>query len=153
MEHEADDEEKRAMPVRTVVGPLSTTDEYMWMICQICHTYGVRVLNMPDVANHIRTLEQAVREDNRLALCMSFAKLMTILVTSSANALSNFLDEEYETMVNSAVAEFGMALLSRKEGTIFMESMGRAMIAGQSEDLSMAYAALRGLMIAYANRQ
>lgn len=153
LDNEADDEEKVATPVHTVVGSLSTTDEYMWMICQICHTYGVRVLNMPDIASHMRTLEQAVREDNRLALCMSFAKIMTILVITSANASSGFLDEEYENMVNSAVAEFGMALLSKNEGAIFMESMGRAMIAGQSEDLSMAYAALRGSMIAYAGRQ
>lgn len=147
------DKETGVTPVHTVVGPLSTTDEYMWMICQICHTYGIRVLGMPEIASHIKTLEQAVRENNRLALCMSFAKIMTILVATSTNATPNLLDEEYETMVNSAVAEFGMALLSRKEGAIFMESMGRAMVAGQSEDLSMAYAALRSSMIAYAGRE
>ncbi|KAG9737972.1 hypothetical protein KCU59_g9197, partial [Aureobasidium melanogenum] len=81
-------------------------------------------------------------------------KIMTILVTTtSANPVSDFLDEEYESLVNSVVAEFGMDLLSRNEGAIFMERMGRAMVAGQSEDLRMAYAALRGSMIAYAGRK
>ncbi|CAD0093183.1 unnamed protein product [Aureobasidium mustum] len=108
---------------------------------------------MSDIASHIRTLEQAVRQDDRLVLCRSFAKIMTVLITNtSETAISDFLDEEYETMVNSVVAEFGMYLLSRNEGAIFMESMGRAMVAGQSEDLSMAYAALRASMIAYAGR-
>ncbi|KEQ63257.1 uncharacterized protein M437DRAFT_47838 [Aureobasidium melanogenum CBS 110374] len=148
------DKGEEVVPASTVVGPLPTRDEYTWMICQICHTYGVRALAMPNIASHIRTLEQATREDKRLVLCQSFAKIMTILVTTtSANPVSNFLDEEYENMVNAAVAEFGMDLLSRNEGTIFMERMGRAMIAGQSEDLDMAYAALRASMIAYAGRK
>jgi hypothetical protein len=109
---------------------------------------------MPNIASHIRTLDQAVREDNRLVLCQSFAKIMTILVTTtSPNPVSNFLDEVYENMVKSVIAEFGMDLLSRNEGAVFMESMGRAMVAGQSEDLSMAYAALRASMIAYAGRK
>ncbi|KAH0365651.1 NAD(P)-binding protein, partial [Aureobasidium melanogenum] len=154
LEGEIHDKEEEVVPASTVVGPLPTRDEYTWMICQICHTYGVRALTMPNIASRIRTLEQAVREDNRLVLCHSFAKIMTILVTTtSKNPVSNFLDEEYENMVNAAVAEFGMDLLSRNEGTIFMERMGRAMIAGQSENLSMAYAALRASMIAYAGRK
>lgn len=148
------DKKEEAVPASTVLSPLPSRDEYTWMICQICHTYGVRALAMPDIASHIRTLEQAVREDDRLVLCQSFAKTMTILVTNtSATPVSNFLDEEYENLVNSVVAEFGMDLLSRHEGAMFMERMGRAMIAGQSEDLSMAYAALRASMIAYAGRK
>lgn len=148
------DKEDEAVLPSPVLGPLPNRDEYTWMICQICHTYGIRALTMPAITSHIRTLEQAVREDDRLDLCQSFAKIMTILVTNtSATAVSNFLDEEYENMVNSVVAEFGMDLLSRKEGAIFMERMGRAMVAGQSEDLSMAYAALRASMIAYAGRK
>ncbi|KAH0263457.1 NAD(P)-binding protein, partial [Aureobasidium melanogenum] len=148
------DKGEEVVPASTVVGPLPTRDEYTWMICQICHTYGVRALTMPNIASHIRTLEQATREDKRLVLCQSFAKIMTILVTTtSANPVSDFLDEEYENVVNAAVAEFGMDLLSRNERTIFMERMGRAMIAGQSEDLDMAYAALRASMIAYAGRK
>ncbi|KAG9833581.1 hypothetical protein KCU98_g12759, partial [Aureobasidium melanogenum] len=154
LEDEIHDKEEEIVPASTVVGPLSTRNEYTWMICQICHTYGVRALIMPNIANHIRTLEQAVREDNRLVLCQSFAKIMTTLVTTtSANAVSDFLGEQYETMVNSVVAEFGMDLLSRNEGAMFMESMGRAMVAGRSEELSMAYAALRGSMVAYAGRK
>lgn len=78
---------------------------------------------------------------------------MTVLITNtSQTAIPDFLDEEYETMVDSVVAEFGMDLLSRNEGAIFMERMGRAMVAGQREELSMAYAALRASMIAYAGR-
>ncbi|KAG9834136.1 hypothetical protein KCU98_g10475, partial [Aureobasidium melanogenum] len=154
LENEVHDKEEEFVPASTVVGPLLTRDEYTWMICQICHTYSVHVLNMPEIASHIRILDQALREDNRLVLCQSFAKIMTILVTTtSANPVSDFLDEEYESLVNSVVAEFGMDLLSRNEGAIFMERMGRAMVAGQSEDLRMAYAALRGSMIAYAGRK
>ncbi|KAH0377031.1 hypothetical protein KCU92_g9480, partial [Aureobasidium melanogenum] len=154
LEDEVHDKEGELVPASTVVGPLSTRDEYKWMICQICHTYGARALTMPNIASHIRTLDQAVREDNRLVLCQSFAKIMTILVTTtSPNPVSNFLDEVYENMVKSVIAEFGMDLLSRNEGAVFMESMGRAMVAGQSEDLSMAYAALRASMIAYAGRK
>ncbi|KAG9598463.1 hypothetical protein KCU77_g6236, partial [Aureobasidium melanogenum] len=154
LEDEVHDKEEEFVPASTFVGPLSTRDEYTWMICQICHTYGARVLNMPEIVRHIRILDQALREDNRLVLCQSFAKIMTILVTTtSANPVSDFLDEEYESLVNSVVAEFGMDLLSRNEGAIFMERMGRAMVAGQSEDLRMAYAALRGSMIAYAGRK
>ncbi|KAG9965803.1 hypothetical protein KCU61_g1451, partial [Aureobasidium melanogenum] len=154
LEDEVHDKEEEFVPASTFVGPLSTRDEYTWMICQICHTYGARVLSMPEIVRHIRILDQALREDNRLVLCQSFAKIMTILVTTtSANPVSDFLDEEYESLVNSVVAEFGMDLLSRNEGAIFMERMGRAMVAGQSEDLRMAYAALRGSMIAYAGRK
>ncbi|KAI4716301.1 hypothetical protein E4T48_07533 [Aureobasidium sp. EXF-10727] len=150
LEDEADDQAEEVVLARTLVGPLRTSEEYTWMVCQICHTYGVRVLSIPEIAAHIKTLEQAVREDNRLALCRAFAKIMTILVTTSAHVASEFLDEEYETMVSSAVEEFGMNLLSRAEGTVFMERMGAAVIAGQRERLGMAYAALRGAMLAYA---
>ncbi|CAD0110640.1 unnamed protein product [Aureobasidium uvarum] len=150
LEDDANDQEEEAAPARTLIGPLSAKDEYQWMICQICHTYGVRVLRLPEVTTHVNTLEQAVREDNRLALCHAFARIMTILVTTSAHVTGDFLDEEYETMVSSAVAEFGMDFLSRAEGTIFMERMGAAMIAGQRGRLGMAYAALRGAMLAYA---
>ncbi|KAK6000237.1 hypothetical protein QM012_003869 [Aureobasidium pullulans] len=153
LEDQVEESTERAAPIRTVVGPLSTTEEYRWMICQVCHTYGSRVLNMPELTTHVRTLEQAVREKNRLALCHSFARIMTFLVTStSGNAIPGPLVEEYESMVNSIVAEFGMDLLSRTEGTIFMNRMKRAVVADQEEDLSMAYAALRASMIAYAGR-
>ncbi|KAG9732237.1 hypothetical protein KCU59_g11971, partial [Aureobasidium melanogenum] len=112
LEDEVHDKEEEFVPASTFVGPLSTRDEYTWMICQICHTYGARVLNMPEIVRHIRILDQALREDNRLVLCQSFAKIMTILVTTtSANPVSDFLDEEYESLVNSVVAEFGMDLL------------------------------------------
>ncbi|KAI4724804.1 hypothetical protein E4T49_07486 [Aureobasidium sp. EXF-10728] len=150
LEDKSGNQVEEVVPARTLIGPREASEEYTWMICQICHTYGVRVLNIPEIAAHIKTLEQTVREDNRLALCRAFAKIMTILVTASAHIASDFLDEEYETMVSSAVEEFGMNLLSRAEGTVFMERMGVAMIAGQRERLAMAYAALRGAMLAYA---
>ena len=132
-EDDADDEGEEVAPVQTLVGTLSTTNEYTEMISQLCHTYGVRVLRMPNLTTHINALEQAVREDNRLALCRSFAKIKTTLVVSSTGTASEFLDEEYGTMVSSTVAEFGVDLLNSTEGVMFMENMGEAMVAGQRE--------------------
>jgi uncharacterized protein (DUF2164 family) len=151
MEDDADDEvEQEVAPVQTLVSTLSTTNEYTGMISQICHTYGVRVLRMPNLTTHINALEQAVKEDNRLALCRSFAKIKTILVASSTSTASEFLDEEYETMVSSTAAEFGVDLLNSTEGVVFMENMGEAMVAGQREYLCTAYANLRAYMVAYS---
>jgi uncharacterized protein (DUF2164 family) len=153
LEEENVDKGEKMMPAPTNIGPLSTTaDEYTGMICEICQTYGVRVLRRPDITSHIDTLEQAVRENNLLALCRSFAKIKTILVVTAADVSSDFLDEEYETMVSSTVAEFGMDLLTSTEGVLFMKNMGDAMVAGQREYLSAAYANLRAYMVAYTGR-
>jgi hypothetical protein len=151
-EDEIIDKGEEVTPALNNIGPPSTTDEYIGMISQICHTYGVRVLKRPDITTHINTLEQAVRENNRLALCRSFAKVKTILVVTAADAASDFLDEAYETMVSSTVAEFGIDLLESTEGVLFMKNMGEAMVAGQREHLGAAYANLRAYMIAYTGR-
>ncbi|KAI4732844.1 hypothetical protein E4T50_16597 [Aureobasidium sp. EXF-12298] len=149
-EVEADNEGAEVAPVQTLISTLSTTNEYTGMISQICHTYGIRVLEMPNLTTHINALKQAVREDNRLALCRSFAKIKTILIVNSTSTASEFLAEEYETMVSSTVAEFGVDLLNSTEGVMFMEMMGEAMEAGQREYLCTAYANLRAYMVAYA---
>jgi hypothetical protein len=146
-EHIDDGEE--AIPALPTASPLSTMEEYAEMIGQVCHTYGVRVLKRPDLATQINNLEQAVRDDNRLALCQSFARIKTMLVISAANADPDSLDEEYEAMVSSTVAEFGMDLLNSTEGVMFMENMGEAMVAGQREHLGTAYGNLRAYMVAY----
>jgi hypothetical protein len=132
-----------------MVSPLSTMEEYAEMIGQLCHTYGVRVLNRPDLTTQINNLEQAVRDDDRLALCRSFAKIKTMLVISAAKAGPDSLNDEYQALVSSAVAEFGMDLLNSTEGIIFMENMGEAMVAGQRERLGAAYANLKAYMVAY----
>lgn len=149
-EEEEEEEGEEVAPVQTLVSTLSTTNEYTGMISQICHTYGVRVLRMPNLTTHINALEQAVREDNRLDLCRSFAKIKTILVVALTSTASEFLDGEYETMVSSTVAEFGVDLLDSTEGVMFMENMGEAMVVGQREHLCTAYANLRAYMVAYA---
>jgi hypothetical protein len=143
------DEGDEVTPVLTMASPLSTMEEYAEMIGQICDTYGVRVLKRPDLTAQINNLEQAVRDDNRLALYRSFVKIKTMLVISAAKAGSDFLDEEYEALVSSAVAEFGMDLLNSTEGVIFMENMGDAMVAGQREHLGAAYTNLKAYMVAY----
>jgi hypothetical protein len=144
------DEEEEVTPPLATVSPLSTMEEYAEMIGQICHTYGVRVLKRPDLTTQINNLEQAVRDDNRFALCRSFARIKTMLVVIAANARSDVMDEEYEAMVSSTVAEFGMDLLNSTEGVIFMANMGEAMVAGQRERLGTAYANLRAYMVAYS---
>ena len=150
LEDTTNDDKQEVTPAQTFVGTLSTTDEYTGMITQICFAYGVSVLRMPNVAPHIVEMEQAVRENRRLALCQSFAKVKTILVVTAANVNPDFLDEEYEAMVSSAVTEFGVDLLNSTEGVMFMEAMGEAMVAGQREGLGAAYAYLRAYMTAYA---
>lgn len=150
LKHSIDDDRQEVASTRTTVGSLSTMDEYTGMINHICYTYGVSVLRMPNIVTHINTMEQTVREDNRLALCQSFAKIKTILVLTAADAGPDFLDEEYEAMISSAVEGFGVELLDSAEGVIFMKSMGEAMVAGQKEYLSLAYASLKAYMIAYA---
>jgi hypothetical protein len=153
LEDETINKGEETTPALTNISALSiTADEYTGMISQLCHTYGVRVLKRPDITTHINTLEQAVRENNRLALCRSFAKVKTILVVTAADAASDVLDEEYETMVSSTVAEFGIDLLESTEGVLFMKNMGEAMVAGQREVLSAAYANLRAYMVAYTGR-
>jgi uncharacterized protein (DUF2164 family) len=153
LEDETIDKGEGITPALNNVVTLSpTADEYTGMIYDICHTYGVRVLRRPDITSHIDTLEQVVRENNLLALCRSFAKIKTILVVTAADVGSDFLDEEYETMVSSTVAEFGIDLLTSTEGVLFMKNMGDAMVAGQREYLSAAYANLRAYMVAYTGR-
>lgn len=145
-----DNDKQEVAPAPTVMGPLSTMDEYTEMLGHICYTYGVSVLKVHSIATHVSSMEQAVRENNRLALCQSFAKIKTTLVVNAADAVPDFLDDEYEAMVSSAVEEFGVELLNSTEGAIFMKSMGEAMVTGQREHLSLAYASLKAYMIAYA---
>jgi hypothetical protein len=143
------DDEEEVTPALLTISPLSAMEEYAEMVGQVCHTYGVRVLKRPDLATQINSLEQAIRDDNRLALCQSFAKIKTMLVVSAANADPGSLDEEYEAMVSSTVAEFGMDLLNSTEGVMFMKNMGEAMVVGQREHLGTAYANLRAYMVTY----
>lgn len=147
-----DNDKQKVAPALAVMGPLSTTEEYTEMLSHICYTYGVSALKEPSIATHVGNMEQAVRGNNRLAICQSFARIKTILVATAADDIPDFLDEEYETMVSSAIEEFGVELLNSTEGTMFMESMGEAMVAGQRERLSLAYASLKAYMIAYAGR-
>ena len=148
-ENRFDDNKQEIASALTFMGPLSTTEEYTGIIAQLCHTYGVNALKLPNIVAHINTMEQAVREDNRLALCQSFAKIKTILVVAAAGVDPDFLDEEYEAMVSSVIDEFGVELLNSTEGVMFMGDMGKAMVAGQREYLGLAYASLRAYMTAY----
>ncbi|THX94338.1 hypothetical protein D6D08_01695 [Aureobasidium pullulans] len=135
-----------------VFAPGSTRDEYEAIIVQITYTYGVRILTAPHVSAYIGLLGEAVRQDNRLALCQAFGRLQTILLRSGNSAAADVLDEEYEEMVSSAVLDHGMEVLSTTEGKAFMGNMGRAMVEGRREGLCEAYAALRTCMAAYGRR-
>ncbi|THY19871.1 hypothetical protein D6D01_06980 [Aureobasidium pullulans] len=132
--------------------PGSTRDEHEAMIVQITYTYGVRILTSPHVSAYIGLLGEAVRQDNRLALCQAFGRLQTILLKSGNSAAADVLDEEYEELVSSVVLDHGMEVLSTTEGKTFMEDMGKAMIRGYREGLCGAYAALRTCMAAYGRR-
>lgn len=153
LEDTTDNDKQEMASAQTVVGPVSTMKEYTEMLGQIVYTYGVSVLKLPKIAAHINTMEQTVREDDRLALCQSFAKIKTILVVTAADAGPDFLDEEYEAMVSSVVQEFGVELLNSTEGVMFMKSMDEAMVAGQREHLSFAYANLKAYMVAYTGHE
>ncbi|KEQ70640.1 hypothetical protein M436DRAFT_74973 [Aureobasidium namibiae CBS 147.97] len=148
-EERTDDNKQEVASALTFMGPLSTLEEYTGIIAQLCHTYGVIALKLPNIVAHVNTMEQAVREDNRLALCQSFAKIKTILVVAAAGVDPDFLDEEYEAMVSSVIDEFGVELLNSTEGVMFMKDMGKAMVTGQREYRGLAYASLRAYMTAY----
>lgn len=143
------DEEVQSLDI---FAPGSTRDEYEAIIVQITYTYGVRILTAPHVSAYIGLLGEAVRQDNRLALCQAFGRLQTILLRSGNSAAADVLDEEYEEMVSSAVLDHGMEVLSTTEGKAFMGNMGRAMVEGRREGLCEAYAALRTCMAAYGRR-
>ncbi|THX52550.1 hypothetical protein D6D06_06668 [Aureobasidium pullulans] len=135
-----------------IFAPGSTRDGYEAIIVQITYTYGVRILTAPHVSAYIGLLGEAVRQDNRLALCQAFGRLQTILLRSGNSAAADVLDEKYEEMVSSAVLDHGMEVLSTTEGKAFMGNMGRAMVEGRREGLCEAYAALRTCMAAYGRR-
>lgn len=65
-----------------IFAPGSTRDGYEAIIVQITYTYGVRILTAPHVSAYIGLLGEAVRQDNRLALCQAFGRLQTILLRS-----------------------------------------------------------------------
>jgi hypothetical protein len=101
---------------------------------------------MPNINIEVQNMEQAVRNNNRLSLYRSFAKVNTALVKAGVGP--GFLDEDYEEIMSSAVAELDMNPRII-EGVMFMESMGEAVVADQREHLGTAYANLRAYMVAY----
>jgi hypothetical protein len=50
------------------------------MIVRTIYTYGVSILTAPHVGAYIRLVGEAVRQDNRFALCQAVRRLQTILV-------------------------------------------------------------------------
>ncbi|KAI5251703.1 hypothetical protein E4T42_04028 [Aureobasidium subglaciale] len=153
IQQESDIEAQWSTPAYAVVGPGLPIDEYRMMIFQISRTYGASVFIVPEIADLIKALGQAVTQDDRDALCQTFAKIMTSLLAASAPTAINFLEEEHEDMVSSAVAEFGMDLLTNSaEGGALMDSMAKELLAGQREGLSDAFGALRSFLVSYRGR-
>ncbi|KAI5245237.1 hypothetical protein E4T43_03357 [Aureobasidium subglaciale] len=153
IQYESDIEAQRSTPAYAVVGPDLPIDEYRMMIFQISRTYGASVFIIPDIADLIKALGQAVTQDDRDGLCQTFAKIMTSLLAASAPAANKFLEEEHEDLVSSAVAEFGMDLLTNTaEGGALMDSMAKELLAGRREGLSDAFGALRSFLVSYRGR-
>lgn len=69
------------LPFTTLFGPDPLAEEYGRITTQICQEYSMRVFALAEVKDLIQRMKQAVKADDRAALCRAYGALQAFLIT------------------------------------------------------------------------
>ncbi|KAH0270233.1 hypothetical protein KCU91_g8202, partial [Aureobasidium melanogenum] len=69
------------LPFTTRFGPDPLAEEYGRITTQICQEYSMRVFALAEVKDLIQRMKQAVKADDRAALCRAYGALQAFLIT------------------------------------------------------------------------